>query len=318
VTGRPRKQSGLPKLPAGGLVALWLASLAAAAPPAASVYSRTEPTARPADATEAAAQAERIVASALANLARAETVSLRLRQRVRLGNRVLVGAGRYLQAGKGEERRFRFDTTLTCDTESFEVTEVSDGLFFWSHRRIGADRSELQRVDMQRVRSRLAELEVADPDETAAYLGGLQRLLWWTRQWFWFEEAVPGEIEGRPVWFVTGHTPPTALTGVMPHLAEAAEEPGGIRPEALPDGWPFAVRLAVGRSDLLPHRIEFLGIPGTRPVAPAEIEPIAVVDLLEIEINGPVDAAAFFYQPATAGLIDVTNQHVSQLAPLRP
>jgi len=299
-------------------VALWLATLAAAAPPVASVYSRTEPTARPADATEAAAQAERIVASALANLARAETLSLRLRQRVRLGNRVLVGAGRYLQAGKGEEQRFRFDTTLTCDTESFEVTEVSDGLFFWSHRRIGANGPELQRVDLQRVRSRLAELAVADPDETAAYLGGLQRLLWWTRQWFRFEEAVPGEIEGRPVWFVTGHTPLPALAGVMPHLAQAAGDPGGIRPESLPDGWPFAVRLAVGRSDLLPHRVEFLGIPGTRPVAPAEIEPIAVVDLLEIELNGSVDAAAFFYQPATEGLIDVTNQLVNQLAPLRP
>jgi hypothetical protein len=307
----------LPKLPAGGLVALWLASLATAAPPLASVYSRTEPTARPIDATEAAAQAERIVASALAKLAQAETVSLRLRQRVRLGNRVLVGAGRYLQAGKGEERRFRFDTTLTCDTESFEVTEVSDGLFFWSHRRIGADSSELQRVDVQRVRARLAELKVPD-QETEAYLGGLQRLLWWTRQMFWFKEAVPGEIEGRPVWFITGHTPPTALVGVMPHLAEAAARPQGIQPESLPDGWPFAVRLAVGRSDLLPHRVEFLGIPGTRPVAPAEIEPIAVVDLLEIELNGPVDAAAFFYQPATEGLIDVTNQHVSQLAPLRP
>jgi hypothetical protein len=296
----------------------WLATLAVAAPPVASVYSRTEPVARPVDATEAAAQAERIVASALAKLGQAETVSLRLRQRVRLGNRVLVGAGRYLQAGRGEERRFRFDTTLTSDTESFEVTEVSDGLFFWMHRRIGADTSELQRVDVQRVRSRLAELEVPDPDETAAYLGGLQRLLWWTRQWFWFEEAVPGEIEGRPVWFVTGRTPPAALAGVMPHLAEAAGQPAGIRPETLPDGWPFVVRLAVGRADLLPHRLEFLGIPGTRPVAPAEIEPIAVVDLLEIELDGPVDAAAFFYQPATEGLIDVTNHHVQTLAPLRP
>jgi len=318
VPGRPLKRCRLPRLPTGVLAVVWLASLAAAAQPVASVYSRTEPKARPADTTESAAQAERIVASALATLGQAQSVSLRLRQRVRLGNRVLVGAGRYLQAGRGEERRFRFDTTLTCDTESFEITEVSDGLFFWSHRRIGANTSELQRVDVQRVRSRLAELEVPDPDETAAYLGGMQRLMWWTRQWFQFQEAVPGESEGRPVWFVTGRTPPTALAAVMPHLAEAAGQPDGIRPEALPDGWPFAVRLTVGRADLLPRRLEFLAIPGTRPVAPAEIEPIAVVDLLDIEIDGPVDAAAFFYQPATAGLIDVTNQHVSQLAPLRP
>jgi hypothetical protein len=298
----------------------------AIAKPPASVYGRAAGTMEGAGEGDAAAQAERIVASALATIARAETVSLRLRQRVRIGDKVLVGAGRYLQAGRGEEQRFRFESTLTCDTpggvsasgESFETTEVSDGLFYWSHRRVSDAPPELQRVDVQRVRSRLQELKVPDPEETAPYLGGLQRFLWWTRQWFWFKQAVPGEVNGIPVWFVTGRTPPAGLGLVMPELAEAAKQPDGIRPENLPDGWPYEVRLAVGRSDLLPHQLEFLGIPGKRPVAAGEVVPIAVVEFVEIVLDGPVDHAAFFYQPAAEGLIDVTANHVKLLARLRP
>lgn len=302
----------------GLVLAGWVAVAVTAASQPTSVYNRG-PGPRPeADGAEAAAQAERIVASSLARLARADSVSLRLRQRVRIGDRVLVGTGRYLQAGRGEEQRFRFEATLTCDTESFETTEVSDGLFCWIYRRFSRDKPELQRIDVQRVRSRLEELKVPDPSETAAYLGGMQRCLWWVRQWFWFEEAVAGELDGRPVWFITGRTPPGALAGVMPDLAEAAQRPEGIHPEELPDGWPWRVRLAVGKADLLPYRLEYLGIPGTRPVEPAEVEPIGVIDLLEIELDGPVDAAAFFYQPATEGLIDVTAHHVQSLAPLRP
>jgi len=306
-------------LGAGGLVlAGWAAVMVTAAPQPTSVYGRGAAPPAAADGAQAAAQAERIVASALAALGRAETVSLRLRQRVRIGDRVLVGTGRYLQAGRGEEQRFRFETTLRCDSESFEITEVSDGLFCWIYRRVSQDKPELQRIDVQRVRSRLEELKVPNPSETAAYLGGMQRCLWWIRQWFWFEEAEAGELDGRPVWFVTGRTPPGALAGVMPELAEAAQRPEGIRPEELPDGWPWRVRMAVGKADLLPYRLEYLGIPGTRPVEAAAVEPIAVIDLLEIELDGTVDATAFFYQPATEGLIDITVHHVQSLAPLRP
>jgi len=36
-----------------------------------------------------------------------------------------------------------------------------------------------------------------------------------------------------------------------------------------------------------------------------------------VEINGPVDATAFFYQPASTGLIDVTEMTVSTLGLMR-
>jgi hypothetical protein len=312
-----------PGLAIAAAVAAVAVSIAIAAPSPKSVYRRAaEALKEGAGEGDAAAQAERIVASSLATFAEADSVSLRLRQRVRIGTKVLVGTGRYVQSGRGEEQRFRFETTLTCVSEavseSFETIEVSDGLYFWNHRRISDLPPELYRIDVQRVRSRLEELKVPDPQEAAPYLGGLQRLLWWTRQWFWFKEAVPGDLDGRPVWIVTGRTPSQALGQVMPELAEASKLPDGIRPEMLPDGWPWEVRLAIGRADLLPYQLEFLGIPGARPVTSHEVEPIAVVQMLEIELNGPVDPAAFFYQPASDGLIDVTINHCKTLGKLRP
>jgi hypothetical protein len=351
----------LPSLPtrrsrsaAAAAIALGLATVATGAtgddgqPPAASVYSRrprtdaeseaTKPTA--AVATEAAsghpaagatpapvaaAQAERIVASSLAAIGRADSVAIKLRQRVRIGNRVLVGAGRYLQAGQGEDQRFRFETKLTCESgafgiepESFEVTEVSDGLFCWLHKRNGPDRPQLHRIDLQRVRGRLTELGVADPADAAPYLAGLQRSLWWIRQWFRFTEAVPAEIEGRPVWLVEGRWPPGAVGLFLPALAEADKRPGGAQPEELPDGVPWIVRLAVGRSDLLPQRLEFLAIPGPRPVAAGPVEPIMAIEFLEIQLDGPVDPTAFYYQPASEELIDLTDVVVRTIGPLRP
>ena len=65
------------------------------------------------------------------------------------------------------------------------------------------------------------------------------------------------------------------------------------------------MRIWSGRGDLLPRRVEWLAIPGERPVAAAEPEPIAVLDIHDIEVGGRVDATTFFYKPATAGLMAI-------------
>ena len=304
----------------GGRSAAAAARLATAAQ-AAAIDESGPPPADPG----AAAQAERIVASSLAVIGRAESLSIKLRQRVRIGDRVLVGTGRYLQAGRGEEQRFRFETTLTCESrafgiepEAFEVTEVSDGLYCWLHQRNGPDPPLLHRVDVQRVRGRLTELAVADPNDTAPYLGGLQRTLWWIRQWFRFGAAVPGEIDGRPVWVVEGHWPSVTLVSMLPQLAAADKRPGGLQPQDLPDGMPWVARLAINQSDLLPQRLEYLALPGDRPVSAGPLQVIMAIDFLESEVDAPVDATAFYYQPASEELIDLTGIVLKTMTPMRP
>lgn len=301
---------------------------AAADPAATSVYQkRPEPvpaspdTSNPSAPTtavteDAAAQAERIVLSSATVIARAQSFAIKLRQKARFGDRVLVGTGRYVQAGQGEDQRFRFDSTLVGETETFEFTEVSDGLFCWTHRHNGEEPASLQRVDVRRVRSRLAELKAPDAADGASYLGGLQRTIRLLRHWFRFSKATPLDLDGQPVWVVEGRWFPDFLPIVLPPLKERAAS-GEIRACDLPDGMPWEVRIAIGRNDLIPRRIEWLAIPGSRPVADGPVESIAVMDFYDIEIDVPVDATAFFYQPANEGLIDVTEMTVNGLGLMR-
>lgn len=325
-----RHPGRLPRLPRLLIASLPVAALAwavAAAPPGAkSVYNRraAKDAAVAADQAgaeslpEAAARAERIVASSLAMLAEAESFSARLRQKVRIGDRVLVGTGRYVQSGRGEEQRYRFDSTLTCDTETFALAEVCDGIFAWAYKHYGTDAPRLERLDVRRVREKLGQLGAADQAAASAYLGGLQRTLGSLRQWFRFVSAAPGELEGRPVWVVEGRWSADWLHVILPELSAAARRPEGILPEELPDGVPWSVRFAIGRTDLVPYRIEWLAVPGPRPVAVGEPVPIAVLDLQEVQIGGAVDAGAFVYKPATEGLVDLTDAHVAGLGLMRP
>jgi len=273
----------------------------------------------PPDAAERAVQAERIVASSLATLARVESFSARLRQKARLGDRVLVGTGRYLQTGQGESQKFRFESTLESDSESFELLELSDGLFAWAYRRDGPQPPTLYRIDVRRVHDRLVELGCPTPEDTARYLGGLQRSLGLIRQWMHFTSADPQEIDGTSVWMVDGSWAPGALAATGPPLHDKVVAGAAIVPADLPDGVPWSVRLAIGRGDLVPRRIEWLAIPGPRPVSPdAPLEPIAILEVFDIVIDGFIEPATFFYQPAITGLMDVTDQHVKTLALFRP
>lgn len=307
----------------GGATAACAALGAAAAPPdpaapASSVYERRGTATARAGAGEDAAQAEHIVAGALTALDRADPFAAKLRQKARIGDLVLTGPGRYVQAGSGESQRFRYESRLECDTESFEVLEVCDGLFTWGYRRNAAEPPGVSRVDVRRVREQLETWKVPEPASAARYLGGLQRTLWKTREWFHFTAAVPVDVDGTPMWRIEGRWDAAKLAAILPEVAEAAQRPGGVEPHELPDGVPWSVRLWVGRGDLLPRRVEWLAIPGRRPVAAGEPDLIAALDIYDIEVGGSVDAAAFFYKPAGAGLMDMTEQHLKLMHPWRP
>ena len=106
--------------------------------------------------------------------------------------------------------------------------------------------------------------------------------------------------------------------GILPAQAEAIRSPGGIAIAELPDGMPYSMRLSISKRELFPLRIEWLAIPGKRPVAATKLETVAVLELYDVHIGEPVDASAFVYKPATEGLIDCTDTIVNQLLPLRP
>jgi len=304
----------------GGVLALAAAIGFAQAPPVATetVYGRGAAPAAKSQQEDAAGQAERIVAAALAGLARAESVSARVRQRVRIGDRVLVGAGRYVQLGIGEDQRFRYESTMKCDTEEFDTLEVCDGVFHWTYRRLGPNPPQLERLDVRRVRDKLTQLKVIDRLGAAPYLGGIQRSLALLRQWFQFVAVESATIDDVPVWRIEGRWNPDSLAALLPEQAGAIKAAGGLPAAQLPDGMPWSIRLSIGKRELFPFRVEWLAIPGVRPVAEAPPQPIAVLELYDVRIGEPVDASAFVYKPATEGMIDITDGYVQQLVPLRP
>lgn len=302
-----------------GLTAFAAPVVARGEPAAPSVYARAGaggPT--PAATAESpAVQAERILASALLAFDRVPSVRIDFRQKTRIGNRVLVGSGRYLQSGNGEEQRFRFESILNADTETFETIEVCDGVNGWSYRRLGADPARLERLNVRRVRERLAQFGFPGESSVSPYLGGLQRSLWLARQWFRFQSATAAELDGLQVWVIEGTWYPETLAEIAPTLKEACSRPGGVVPEELPDGMPSGIRFTIARSDLLPRRVEYLAIPGPRPVTARSPEPIAVLELLDIRVGEPVDASAFIYRPQL-GRSDFTDSYVAGLSPMRP
>jgi len=306
-------------LAAAGSISVVQADAAAVkAPPDSASQSTSAGTEKAESAAEQQGRAERIVAATLAGLARAQSLSARVRQRVRVGDRVLVGSGRYVQSGLGEDQRFRYESAIKSDTEEFELLEVCDGLFFWTYRKTGSNPPQVERVDLRRVRDRLAKLPGVDPSATSAYLGGVQRVLALLREWFRFSTVHSTVIDDLAMWNIQGQWSVEGLAGILPTQAEAIRSPSGIAPTELPDGMPYSMRLSISKRELFPLRIEWLAIPGKRPVAATTPEAVAVLEFYDVHMGEPVDASAFVYKPATEGLIDCTDTIVNQLSPLRP
>jgi hypothetical protein len=280
--------------------------------PTGSVYQR------PRDGAEEQGNAERIVAASLTGLGRAHSLSARVRQLARVGDMVLKGGGRYLQSGTGDEQRFRFESKLTADTEEFDVLEVNDGLYYWSYRKLGLQPPRLTRIDTRRVRERLGTFGIPEQATAAPYLGGVQRSLALVREWFRFEAVSSGMIDDVPIWIIDGQWDRDRLAALLPEKAEAIKSVAGIAAGDLPEGMPWSVRLSIGKRELFPFRIEWLAVPGRRPVAATTPEVVAVLELYEVRVGEPVDATAFVYKPATEGLMDVSENSVNALQSLRP
>ena len=269
-------------------------------------------------AADRAARAERVVAASLAGMARASTLSARVRHLVRFDDVVAKGGGRYVQSGVGEEQRYRYEYRLTTGEEECEVLDVCDGLFAWNFRRIGPFPPSVERIDVRRVRERLESLGVTHRKDQSAYLGGVQRHLSLLRQFFRFRSIESGTIDDVPVWTVEGGWDLDTLAWIVKDKADVIKSPAGIPPHELPDGMPYSVRLSISKRELFPCRVEWLAVPGKRPVPAAAPQVVAMLEFYDIRIGEPVDVSAFVYKPATEGLTDITESYIPQVHPLRP
>ncbi len=256
-------------------------------------------------------QAERLVASMLSRLGRVESISARIRQRTRAEGMVIVGTGRYLQQGSGVDQQFRFEVVNKADTETFELLEVSDGLSFWKFQKGSSTPVRLARVDISQIRTKLKDFGIEESQAVAPHLGGLQGALAHIRRYFQFESAERESLEGLPVWRVVGRWNSSRLMEIFPHLKALPNSSEGVV-EEFPAGTPCSVELIIGSEQLFPFRITWVGRSDD-----GEVEPISILELYEVRLGEPIDSAAFVYKPSAEGLLDVTEQFVRAIQPLR-
>ena len=268
---------------------------------------------------EDAGRAERIVTACLAGLARHPSISARMRQLARVGDKEMIGAGQYVQQGVGEDQRFRFESSLTVNADTYNMLEVCDGLAFWSYQKHADLPLSLNRVDTRRVRATLeaAQPPLAQTDAITPHLGGMQRTLSLIRESFQFPSVESTSLDGMPVWRIDGRWNTDRLVALVPELAGKAVD-GEVPAAALPENMPWRVILSIGKRELFPFRIEWFAVRGRRPVPNREPEQIAVLELYDVQIGEPIDTTAFVYKPASEGYNDVTESFIKSVHPLRP
>ncbi len=230
------------------------------------------------------------------------SLAARLRYQVNLMGRSTVGAGIYLQQGRGAERLLRFELTLDTPPITSRVLHVANGTDLWVVEELAGE-NKLSRIDMTRLRNARPKSPggVVDPNGWLA-LGGLTRLLGNLEAAFRFGTVRESRLDDVRVWTLVGQWEPGRLGDLLPDQKEAIEAGTLVDYGKLPQRLPTAVVLHVGCDDYLPYRIEYWrnaepragGLIGGRD-ALGQLQ--VVMELYEVRIGSPIDPAQFAFQP---------------------
>ena len=280
--------------------------------------------------------AQQLVEQAARNIAQERSVEAKIRQRVELFGKFLVGNGSYRQLTIGERQWFRLEMRLQVADRLTSLLKVSDDKTLWI-RHDYADRQTFAYVDLDRVRTAAsafkgtgrAEGVLAAGQGIAGYpspnlaLGGLHQLLAGLNASFEFSPPVPAKIGDQPVWQLTGHWKPSMLSQLMPGLQAGMADRGRADPAKLPLHLPTEVVLALGRDDqmpLFPYRIEYRRRTPTPTAASdagvqlgATDRPIATMELFEVRRYVDMDRRDFAFQPADEPVEDRTSAFLERL-----
>jgi hypothetical protein len=229
------------------------------------------------------------------------SVSARLRFRVDLMGRTSEGTGIYLQQGRGAERQLRLDLNLQTAALTSRLRQVCDGSALWILQEL-ADERTLARVDVARLRRARPKSPAAAPDPAGwLALGGLPKLLVSLDEAFCFGPVSESRLDDLRVWTVVGLWEPARLVQLLPDQKEAMESGKPVDYARLSPQLPSSVVLHVGHDDFFPYRLEYWRArPGEADdAAGGRGRLLAVMELFEVRVGGPIDAAQFAVQPPT-------------------
>lgn len=251
-------------------------------------------------------------------------ISARIRQRINLYEQQLIGTGTYLQLGAHDDKLLRLELLIQAGSQVTSLQQVCDGRFLWVHTRLD-DVAHLSRIDLRRLREAMDEGQRSTPPAPAALwmeLGGLPKLLSGLEDNFQFARPQAGTLGELPVWLLYGTWKPDQLARYLPPDAKGARQGAAPDLSRLPRHVPASVRVVLGRTDLFPYRIDFLGPSATSQRnagsgGQASAPSLLTIELFEVTLGAAIDPLRFVYKPGDIDVDDDTDRYIQRLG-LKP
>lgn len=277
---------------------------------------------------EPGATGQQLVAQAAKRLADEKQIAAELRYKIDAYGHELLGTGKYLQQGGGEDRLLRLELRMQVGERPATLLEIRGGELYWLRRDIPPAPAALERLNLMQLRKALTN----SPDQASdilpqggwIILGGLPRLLANVEQNFDFAAPKPDEvqyqaadgksIEKLPIWIVAGEWKPQRLAEL------ANRDPAKLA--ALPDQLPDRVELVLSRTSeqlpLFPFRIIYRRAAAADPksgVSPPPRE-LLTLEFFNVSTTRPLDPREFLYEPSDNDVDprDITTASIQRLS----
>ncbi|MEM9351886.1 MAG: hypothetical protein AAGA92_02645 [Planctomycetota bacterium] len=278
----------------------------------------------PAAAQQQAPEGSEIVLQALATLQRAPSLSASVRYTTAAEGDELLGTGRYLQRGTGQQRLSRLELQSQVAGETASLQQVFDGKFLWTEKRLPSGRS-VSRVDVRRLLGGVAAAprSLSDspyrPDplvETALARGGMAALVADLYTRFQFGPARQVQHQGEAVWAVVGSWTPEGLARALGEDGSEAAWPPVVPDHAL---------LLVSLVDRLPRVVEYRRHrdadlrSGPSSIVPCR-DPLVRYELFDVRLGPVLSLDEFRYVPGEVQVVDHTPlaaARIDEVAPRR-
>lgn len=283
---------------------------------------------------------------AIEALATRSSVSARLRQRVDMFDRQLIGSGQYFQSGAGNDQRLRLEIKLQLDENRLATfQQVNDGSWLWTYQ-YTANGQVLSRVDLRRLAGALAKAKTQAKGDASVVnlgelaLGGLPRLLVGLRENFQVANVEEGLLGDTRALAVELQWKPERLAAMLPSPAEGGTPDPAARLAAatqLPD----RAMLYLDSKTLFPSRIEFRRVGGDKKpssddgrgaadransantpraensgpngtirggkAGEVSWKTLVSVDFSDVILDQPIDERQFQYSPGSQPVLDTTQ-----------
>jgi hypothetical protein len=264
-----------------------------------------------ASATSVRPQAQTLIDYAVRSVEGQQFISAQVSEEGELLGHPLAGVGRYYEVRQGPIPLIHLELTVQIDSISTSMVQVCDNReTFWTYRKLPNGES-LSKLNAVRAITALDQAAGRTPPAemlTTPGLGGMGRLMRGLNSQFDFATATPGELEGAPVWKLTGTWKPSVLARLLPDQKDAAAKGRPYNLAKLPARLPDAAIVYLRQTDYFPLRIDYLR-------GATNLSPTCLLSLKfsEVSFRGPIDAGQFLFTPGSLEFNDRTDDFVRAL-----